>query len=34
MIAAGTADEGATAAPLYLRSPDVTVGHTPKRVGV
>jgi tRNA threonylcarbamoyl adenosine modification protein YeaZ len=34
MIAAGTADEGATAAPLYLRSPDVTLGHTPKRVGV
>ena len=34
MLAAGIADEGATAEPLYLRSPDVTLGHAPKRVGV
>ena len=33
MIAAGHTADGATAEPLYLRSPDVTLGHAPKRVG-
>lgn len=39
MLAAGIvadmhAGDGSSAEPLYLRSPDVTLGHAPKRVGV
>jgi tRNA A37 threonylcarbamoyladenosine modification protein TsaB len=39
MLAAGiaadtTPDADASAEPLYLRSPDVTLAHAPKRVGV
>ena len=34
MLAAGIAGDGASVEPLYLRSPDVTLGHAPKRVGV
>ena len=34
MLAAGTTGDGASVEPLYLRSPDVTLGHAPKRVGV
>ncbi len=34
LVAAGLAADGSLAEPLYLRSPDVTLGHAPKRVGV
>ena len=32
MLAAGMVGAGSTAEPLYLRSPDITLGHAPKRV--
>lgn len=34
MVAAGQIADGDSVEPLYLRSPDVTLGHAPKRVGV